>query len=58
MFWFQSLDSSVGRAKDWKSLSQWFDPTSRQLKHNGYPLMVNGLPSKQLIWVRFPLPVF
>ena len=24
---------------------------------NGYPLMVNGLPSKQELWVRFPLPV-
>ena len=23
----------------------------------GYPLMVNGLPSKQKLWVRFPLPV-
>ena len=24
------LGSSVGRAKDWKSLCQWFDPISRQ----------------------------
>lgn len=25
-------------------------------KTSGYALMVNGLPSKQRIWVRFPLP--
>ena len=57
-------DSSVGRAKDWKSLCRWFDSGSGHLPNHrmvGMELcrcgsMVEHQPSKLNTWVRFPSP--
>ncbi len=45
-------DSSVGRAKDWKSLCRRFNSVSGQCC--GCSLVVKLQPSKLAMWVRFP----
>ena len=48
-YFFFCLDSSVGRAKDWKSLCQWFKSTSR---HFVYTIYFFRCYSIQLRWIQ------